>query len=146
MKGFESAIDPATGQPVFRPASPAAPADDPDDIYWDNSISPSVAGVGGTCLCGNCLRWQADCCRGVSSAAGDVIANYIASWDGTSWSALGIGDEMDRCLCPDGVRWETDSRGRFTRPVAWRRTRIASWDGSVMVAVGVGDEITMSMP
>ena len=45
--GFQSAIDPATGEPAFHPAAPASPADDPDDIYWDNSISPSIPGVNG---------------------------------------------------------------------------------------------------
>ena len=44
MKGFESAIDPATGQPVFHPTSPATPKDDPDDIYW----SPLGSGMNGT--------------------------------------------------------------------------------------------------
>ena len=34
MKGFESAFDTSSGQPVFRPASPASPTDNPDDIYW----------------------------------------------------------------------------------------------------------------
>ncbi len=34
MKGFESAFDTSSGQPVFRPASPASPNDDPNDVYW----------------------------------------------------------------------------------------------------------------
>ena len=45
MRGFETALDTSTGQPVFRAASPASPTDNPDDIYWDNSISPSFPGM-----------------------------------------------------------------------------------------------------
>ncbi|HQL24929.1 MAG TPA: hypothetical protein PKY95_10975, partial [candidate division Zixibacteria bacterium] len=45
IEGFRSGIDPATRAPLFQPASPAFPADHPDDIFWDNSISPSIPGV-----------------------------------------------------------------------------------------------------
>ncbi|MCX6832023.1 MAG: hypothetical protein NT028_07810, partial [candidate division Zixibacteria bacterium] len=84
LKGFEPAIDPTTGQPVFRPASPASPTDSPDDIYWDNSISPCVAGVGGGVYAA--VVYNGSLVVGGSfQAAGCVIANNIASWDGTGW-------------------------------------------------------------
>ena len=47
LKGFDVRLDPRSGAPRVRSLSTQFPADDPDDIYWDNSISPSVAGVGG---------------------------------------------------------------------------------------------------
>jgi|GEM_PF-5414703 len=87
LKGFESAIDPVTGQPVLRPASPASPADDPDDIYWSAlgsgmnvSFVWSLTVYNGNLIAG-----------GYFTTAGGTSANRIASWDGTGWSALGSG-------------------------------------------------------
>ena len=45
MEGFQASIDPITGQPIFQPLGTQELADDPDDIYWDNSISPCFPGV-----------------------------------------------------------------------------------------------------
>ncbi len=46
IKGFQPRIDEKTGQPVFRQVS-ASTAGNPDDSYWDNSLSSSIPGVNG---------------------------------------------------------------------------------------------------
>ena len=47
LKGFDVGIDPKTGEPVVQVSASSASPADPDDIYWDNSISPSIPGVDG---------------------------------------------------------------------------------------------------
>ena len=68
---------------------------DPDDVYWDNSISPSLPGVGGLSGQGQVLAsivYDGKLIVGGNfETAGDVIAKGIAAWDGSSWSALGTG-------------------------------------------------------
>ncbi|PKK82979.1 MAG: hypothetical protein CVT49_10975 [candidate division Zixibacteria bacterium HGW-Zixibacteria-1] len=87
MEGFESAIDPATGQPLFHPASPA---DDPDDIYWDNNTSPSIPGVEDQ-VQAMAIYNGSIIIAGFLTVAGSVIVSNIASWNGTTWSTLGSG-------------------------------------------------------
>ena len=49
LDGFDVQFDPRTGEPLFSTAAGVnSPSDHPDDIYWDNSISPSVPGAGGS--------------------------------------------------------------------------------------------------
>ena len=43
LEGFESAIDPATGQPVFRPASPASPELNPAEQVWNHAKYSDLA-------------------------------------------------------------------------------------------------------
>ncbi len=62
----------------------------PDDIHWDNSISPSVAGIGGNVYAATVYSNQF-VVGGQFQVAEDSIAYYIASWDGSSWSPLGSG-------------------------------------------------------
>ncbi len=90
LEGYESAIDPVTGRPLFQPSAAKATADHPDDIYWDNSISPSLPGVGGTVYAATVFNGQL-IVGGSFQVAGDVLAYRIASWDGSSWSPLGSG-------------------------------------------------------
>jgi len=45
LEGADPFIDPATGEPAFRHAVASAAADTADDVYWDNSVSPSLPGV-----------------------------------------------------------------------------------------------------
>ena len=81
---------------------------------------------------------------GYFTTAGGVAANRIASWDGSSWSPLGSG--MNGYVsCPDRVRRETDSGGRF-HDGRWRggeRDSVLGWEQ--LVAVGVGDECNVRL-
>jgi len=90
MEGFASTNDPLMGQPLFQRSATHETADDPDDIYWDNSLSPSLPGVDGsvqalTVFDGKLIA------GGGFTIAGGVTVNFIAAWDGSSWSALGSG-------------------------------------------------------
>jgi hypothetical protein len=128
LKGFKSAIDPATGQPLFRPASPASPTDDPDDIYWDNRISPSVAGVSGTVNAMTVYDGKL-VVGGTFLVVRDVFANYIAAWDGTSWSALGSGTDgtIEALTIYNG---SLIAGGRFTSAGGTSAHYVASWNGN----------------
>ena len=47
IEGLNIALNPVTGEPIVRQNTKLSPSDHPDDIYWDNSISPSIPGVDG---------------------------------------------------------------------------------------------------
>ncbi|MCX6830373.1 MAG: dockerin type I domain-containing protein [candidate division Zixibacteria bacterium] len=142
MKGFESAIDSATGQPIFRPSGTAAAADNPDDIYWDNGISPCIPGV-----CGN--YWYDGyvlamiiydgklIVGGRFTIAGCVFANNIVAWDGSSWSSLGSGtnNSVYTLTMYDG---RLIAGGDFTTAGGVAANYIASWDGSSWSSLGSG--------
>ncbi len=91
LEGFDVQFDPRTGEPLFSTSAAVnSPSDHPDDIYWDNSISPSVAGIGGGVYAATVYNSQL-VVGGNFQVAEDSIAYYIASWDGSSWSPLGSG-------------------------------------------------------
>ena len=90
LKGVNVGLDPTTGEPIAQVSTSMSPSVDPDDIYWDNSISPSIQGTGNTVIsmtiyCGELIA------GGYFTAAGGILANRIAAWDGSSWSPLGSG-------------------------------------------------------
>ena len=47
LKGVDVSIDARTGEPVVKISASSSSQSDPDDIYWDNSISPSLPDVNG---------------------------------------------------------------------------------------------------
>ncbi|TFH53851.1 MAG: hypothetical protein E4G91_11535, partial [Candidatus Zixiibacteriota bacterium] len=130
MKGFESAIDPATGDPIFQSEGTAyLPADHPDDIYWDNSISPCIPGVNGFVFAS--VVYNGSLVVGGSfTIAGRAFANNIASWDGTGWSPLGSGMNYD-------VLALTVYNGNLIAG-GTSATGIASWDGTAWSPLGSG--------
>ncbi len=67
----------------------------------------------------------------------DVVANHIAKWDGTTWSALGSG--MNRSVFALAVSG-TDLYvgGNFTTAGGTAANRIAKWNGSAWSALGAG--------
>ncbi len=71
------------------------------------------------------------------TVAGGVTANYLASWDGASWSSLGSGMN-------DGVQCFTIynnmliAGGRFTIAGGVPANNIASWDGTAWSPLGLG--------
>jgi len=69
--------------------------------------------------------------------AGDVSANYIAKWDGSSWSALGSGmNGPVYALALSGTNLYAG--GAFTMAGGASANRIAKWDGSSWSALGSG--------
>lgn len=138
-KGFSSTFDSLTQQPILRPLSPV---DHPDDIYWDNSISPSIPGVAGEVFAmavyGNKLI-----VGGRFHIAGGVVTNSIASWDGSTWRSLGsgVGEVADTytwvgaLAVHDGI---LIAGGRFTSAGGTIASNIASWDGFIWSPLGSG--------
>src|SRR5207249_9669097 len=75
---------------------------------------------------------------------GDVIANYIAKWNGSSWSALGSGmgggvSPFVPCVFALAVSGsDLYAGGRFTTAGGTPANYIAKWNGSSWSAVGSG--------
>jgi hypothetical protein len=70
------------------------------------------------------------------TTAGGIEANYIARWDGTTWSALGRGmDEQvtDLAVDPQGNLY---AAGWFKRAGDVEASGVARWDGSSWSALG----------
>ncbi len=68
---------------------------------------------------------------------GDVVANRIAKWDGTAWSALGSGMNGNvTALAVSGTNLYAG--GLFTSAGGTGATNVAKWDGSAWSALGSG--------
>lgn len=84
------------------------------------------------------------CAGGSFSGAGSKLVNGIAAWDGTHWSALGIGltGILNTLVAYDdglgGGPKLFASGGPFTDANGTAIGRIAQWDGSSWSAVGMG--------
>jgi hypothetical protein len=75
------------------------------------------------------------------TVAGGVGANYIAKWDGSSWSALGSGmdDEVHAlAVFDDGGGPALYAGGSFNTAGGAEANCIARWDGSSWSALGAG--------
>ncbi len=132
LEGLEVRIDPVTGEPVARPVGDASPKDHPDDIYWDTSIPGMNGDVRAlTVYDGRLIA------GGHFWIAGGTSANYIASWDGSSWSPLGSGmsDGVSALTVYDG---QLIAGGWFTTAGETSANYIASWDGSSWSPLGSG--------
>jgi hypothetical protein len=67
----------------------------------------------------------------------DVFANNIAKWNGSGWSALGLGiNGHVRALALSGTNLY--AAGSFTSAAGIPATNIAKWDGSSWSALGSG--------
>jgi hypothetical protein len=74
---------------------------------------------------------------GQFTAAGGVTANYIAKWDGSTWSALGSGmDGVAGALAVSGTNLYAG--GGFTTAGGAAVSNIAKWDGSTWSSLGSG--------
>jgi len=75
---------------------------------------------------------------GTFSYAGSGIANNIARWNGTAWSALGSGANdsvTSLAVQPDG---SLIVGGKFTTAGGVPANRIAKWDGAAWTSLGSG--------
>ncbi|MCX6926097.1 MAG: hypothetical protein NT154_23245, partial [Verrucomicrobia bacterium] len=79
---------------------------------------------------------------GKFTSVGRIIANNVAKWDGSAWSALGLGmNEIFYALAVSGNNLY--AAGFFTYatnagPTAVSANNIAKWDGSAWSALGSG--------
>ena len=71
------------------------------------------------------------------TTAGDVTANGVAKWDGTTWSPLGAGlNGRVNALASDGTNLYAG--GSFTTAGGVAANCIAKWNGSAWSALGTG--------
>jgi hypothetical protein len=75
---------------------------------------------------------------GSFSLVGDVVANRIAKWNGSSWSALGSGMEWGAVYALALSGDDLYAAGRFTTAGGVAATNIARWNGSSWSALGSG--------
>ena len=139
VNGFESGIDTATGQPIFRPAASESPTEHPDDIYWDNSMSSPIPGVDSLVIALTTYDGKL-IVGGEFTTAGGVEAIRIAAWDGSSWSPLGSGigggyPYVSALTVYDG---KLIAGGYFATAGGIETNRIAAWDGLSWSPLGSG--------
>jgi trimeric autotransporter adhesin len=78
---------------------------------------------------------------GSFTTAGGVSANYIAKWDGTTWSALGTGLDshvLTLAVFDDGGGPALYAGGIFTTAGGVSANRIAKWNGAEWSVVDTG--------
>ncbi len=84
---------------------------------------------------------------GYFSEAGGTEAHNIARWDGTAWSAVGVGvgvgasDQVHALhVFDDGNGSALYAGGKFTSAGATGAQHLAKWDGTVWSAMGTGTD------
>ncbi|HOB97331.1 MAG TPA: SUMF1/EgtB/PvdO family nonheme iron enzyme [Verrucomicrobiota bacterium] len=101
------------------------------------SIIPSVPGVGGEVYAAAMDTAGNLYIGGSFISAGSVVANRIAKWDGSSWSALGSGmNNRVWALAVSGS--DLYAGGYFTTAGGVSANCVARWNGSSWSALGSG--------
>jgi hypothetical protein len=75
---------------------------------------------------------------GTFTSAGGVNANYIAKWNGTSWSVLGSGMNGQCSAIAIDSSNNVYAGGSFTNAGGVNANRIAKWNGTSWSALGSG--------
>ncbi len=134
LRGLDVLTDPRTGEPVLSPGN-AKIAGDPDDIFWTDKFS-CVAGLDGEC-CALCVYDGNLIAGGVFEVANCILATNIASWNGSSWSPLesGMNIDVNALAVYDN---KLIAGGWFTTAGGVGANRIASWNGSSWSPLGSG--------
>ena len=136
LKGVDVRVDLKSGAPMVSASPMQTPSDDPDDQYWDNSMSPSVQGVNGPVLAMTSYDGKL-IVAGYFTVAGGVFANNIACWDGKEWSTLGTGlnGRVSALAMWDG---KLIAGGEFQSAGGVPASFVASWDGTHWSPLGSG--------
>lgn len=132
LKGVDVRVDSRTGTPLASIASPQAPAEDPDDIYWSALGSGMDYGVYALVVFNGKLI-----AGGGFTISGGVNTNHIAAWDGASWSALGSGMDY-QVLALTVYGGKLIAGGSFSTAGGVAANHMASWDGSTWSPLGSG--------
>jgi len=74
------------------------------------------------------------------TTAGGVEVNYIAKWDGVTWSALGTGMDDDVWALTVDSLGDVYAGGYFTTAGGVAANYIAKWDGTAWSTVGTGTD------
>jgi hypothetical protein len=128
-KGFRMSTAP-DGRPVFRPTRSSGAG---DENWQDGFALPgadwpvyAVASSGTDVYIG-----------GLFKVVGTTAANYVAKWNGSTWSALGTGlGGTVRALAVSGT--DVYAGGEFTTAGGAPANRIARWNGSAWSTLGSG--------
>ena len=129
----------ASGLWIAPPASAGTPGQNCD---WAEGFGlPGLDGHVGNAVAFNDGSGDALYIGGKFTVAGEALANGIAKWDGTSWSAVGAG--MDPgvgalAVFDDGDGPALYAGGDFTTAGGVSANRIAKWDGTSWSALGSG--------
>ncbi|QNH62728.1 T9SS type A sorting domain-containing protein [Hymenobacter sediminicola] len=121
------------GKPLFRTLGTAGAGDQ----NWQDAFGPSLgpdAEVRTTVVAPNGDVYIGGMFRNV----GNVSANYLAKWDGTTWSSLGTGlNGAVYALAVDG-NGNVYAGGNFTTAGGISASRIARWNGTAWSSLGTG--------
>src|SRR6476469_4595649 len=133
-RGYRMVKDQATGKPAFRPTGTG-------DEKWqdgfgfpgtDGEVSAVVRLSSGNLIVG-----------GSFTAAGSTLINYIAKWNGSSWSSLGTGfNGSVNALAVDGSG-NVYTGGAFTQAGGTAASNIAKWNGTSWSSLGSGVNSTV---
>ncbi|GAA4348683.1 hypothetical protein GCM10023185_04820 [Hymenobacter saemangeumensis] len=126
------------GRPVFRPTGVTGAG----DYKWQSGFGlpegvngnvKAVAQAGTNVYIG-----------GNFTAAGNTVANYVAKWDGNTWSSLGTGAQNGvdgfvhaLAVAPNGDLYVG---GLFTRAGGLVANSIARWNGTAWSTLGTGPQ------
>ncbi|WP_083937653.1 Ig-like domain-containing protein [Hymenobacter aerophilus] len=127
--GYRMGQNPETGAPVFRPGGAG------DEKWQDGFSLPGVNGqIFAVALDGSGNLYAGGNIR----MAGNTPVNYVAKWNGTSWSALGTGlNDQVSALVVDGSG-NLYAGGSFTTAGGGPANRVAKWNGTSWSALGTG--------
>lgn len=75
---------------------------------------------------------------GYFTQAGGVAANYVAKWNGTSWSPVGAGTNSPVFALATAGTGEVYAAGAFTQAGGVAANYVAKWNGSAWSALGTG--------
>lgn len=134
FQGADLRVDPRSGAPFVLASRSHAPASIPDDIYWANGFAAS--GMVGQVITMAVYQGKLIVGGGISGA-GNLAVQNIASWNGTEWSALGLGTN-DAVFTMTIYNNKLIVGGTFTSAGGTSANRIASWDGTSWSAMGSG--------
>ena len=135
FEGMSVSFDPGTGEPLLTPEGNKSPTSDPDDIYWDESI-----GMGKTVIDASLLAmtvYDGNLVIGGDFTIAGVEANYIAEWDGLTWSTLGSGTD-NTVFALEVYGDDLIVGGGFTSAGGVSANYIAVWDGASWSTLGSG--------
>jgi hypothetical protein len=106
------------------------------DANWI-SLNPSIPGANGQVSAAVADGSGNLYVAGSFSIIGDVVANRIAKWDGSSWTVLGSGmNNPIYALAVSGS--DVYAGGDFTMAGGTAAYRVAKWNGSTWTPVGSG--------
>lgn len=120
------------GKPVFRPTGATGAGDE----KWKEGFG--LAGTNGA-IRALVVSGTDVYAGGDFTIAGAAVANYVAKWDGTTWTALGGGTNGPvLALAVNGN--DVYAGGNFTQAAGIQANYVAKWNGNTWSALGFGTD------